>query len=265
MLDTIDVTAYYSLMNVAIIGYGRMGHEIEAVLGNRGHSVGLRIDPVSDDAEAKSLSIDSLSGVDMAIEFSLPDGVLSNAKMYSAAGVPAVVGTTGWESDREAVSKLYADGGSYLWGSNFSIGAHVFFALVAKAAALVSSISDYDIMVQEIHHKNKKDSPSGTAITTAQRILENHSGKTKVHTQRLDRKPHEHELHVSSLRGGSIPGIHSVIADSDFDTLEVKHTVRTRGGFSLGAVLAAEWLANKPGFFTVEDFIGEVLGKGGSQ
>ncbi|MAG14029.1 MAG: 4-hydroxy-tetrahydrodipicolinate reductase [Spirochaetales bacterium] len=246
-------------MDVAIIGYGKMGHVIESVLVSRGHNIGLRIDPVSKDADATDFGADSIAGLDMVIEFSLPDAVLSNSRHYSSAGVPAVVGTTGWQQDRDAIAELYRDSGSFLSGSNFSIGAHVFFRLVASASNLISSLPQYDIMIQEIHHKNKKDSPSGTALTTAQNILKNHSGKTATVTERLDRRPHQHEVHVSSLRGGSMPGIHSVYIDSEFDTLELRHTARNRGGFALGAVLAAEWLLGKTGFFTVEDFIQDIF------
>ena len=242
-----------------------MGHEVETVLRSRGHSVRTRIDPVSEDADLQELSADSINGLDMAIEFSLSGAVLSNAQIYATANVPAVVGTTGWDSDSQAVKKLYEESGSYLWGSNFSIGAHVFFSLVEFGAGLISSLPQYDVMLQEIHHKQKKDSPSGTAITTAQRILNSHSGKTEIVTERLDRRPQLHELHVSSLRGGSVPGVHSVFLDSEYDTLEIRHTARNRGGFSLGAVLAAEWLLGKTGFFMIEDFIKDVLTKGGSQ
>ena len=246
-------------MKVAIVGYGQMGREIEKILPDRNHSVACRIDPVDPAADSVSLTTEHLAECDVAIEFSLGEGVLGNAKLYAATGTPAVVGTTGWEAQRQEVAALFAETGAFLWGSNFSIGAHVFFRLVEAAAAMVDGTEAYDILAYEIHHRNKKDSPSGTALAMAEHILRGSTRKTEVITSRLDRKIEPSEVHVASVRGGSIAGIHNVILDSEVDSIEIKHSAKNRGGFALGAVMAAEWLTPQRGFFTIEDFVSATL------
>ena len=237
-----------------------MGREIEKILLNRGHLIAGRVDP-SGSGDAEELSAAILKKADAVIEFALPDSIRKNTELYMKAGVPAVVGTTGWDSRREEIRSIVEDaGGSYLWGSNFSIGAHMLFILTEKAASLINAADNYDIMVNEYHHKLKKDSPSGTALTIAEKIIKGSAVKTEVVTDRLDRAIKPNELHVGSIRGGSIPGIHSVVIDSDADTIEIKHSARNRSGFAYGAVLAAEWLKEKKGFFRVENFISETLG-----
>ena len=248
-------------MKVLIVGYGRMGREIEIICRERKHEISGRIDISAGDADFSNLSNDALKGSDIAIEFSLPEGVLQNARAYASAGLPAVVGTTGWEKDRDLVRSLIENSGSaYLWGSNFSLGAHLFFRLVNKAASMINSVPDYDILGYELHHHNKKDSPSGTALVMAEGILKHNKKKTSIITDKLNRAPKPEELHVASVRGGSIPGIHTVLLDSAADTIEIKHSARNRSGFALGAVMAAEWILGKKGFYSVEDFIQEILG-----
>ena len=252
-------------MKIAIVGYGNMGREVERIIQERGHDVAVRVDPLDSGADESSLTPELLVGCDAAIEFSLAEAVLPNARVYAQSGVPAVVGTTGWEKNRESVKQTFADGGTYLSGSNFSIGAHIFFAVAEYAARLCNRVPEYDLMVHEIHHKRKKDSPSGTALTAANRIVGVHARQKRIVTERLDRPIEPDELHVSSLRGGSVPGVHAVIADSAADTIEISHTVRNRTGLALGSVLAAEWLADKVGFYEVEDFVSELLNSGGSR
>lgn len=247
-------------MKVIITGYGRMGREIERVLGDRGHEVTARIDPTAPDADNTHLTQEALKQADGVIEFSLPGGLRENIGAYCRQGIPAVIGTTGWEDQRTAVrEQVEAAGSGLMWGSNFSVGAHIFWNLAGQAAALVKDIEDYDLMVHEFHHRGKKDSPSGTALTTAEVIQQNCPRKSRVVTERLDRQPHPEELHVSSTRGGSIPGTHQVLLDSEADTVEVRHTARNRRGFALGAVMGLEWLQNRRGFYPVEDFIEELL------
>ena len=244
-------------MKVLIIGYGNMGREIEAVLHQRGHSITGRIDPVQEDADAGECTPEMAKEADVAVEFALQSGVLPNAKLYAEYGLPAVVGTTGWDDQRSEVQRLVEKTGTlgYLWGANFSIGAHVLFALTEKAAQIADKLPDYDIMAYELHHSRKKDSPSGTALRIGDRILKNTRRKTRIVTEKLDRKIETDELHIASVRGGSIPGIHTVLLDSPADTIEVRHTARNRSGCALGAVLAAEWIKDKKGFYQVEDFI----------
>jgi len=241
-------------MNVVIVGYGQMGHKIERILLDRGHTVAARVDNREGCGDFTNLTEEARKGADIAIDFSLPAGVMENIKAYGRLKLPVIMGTTGWLDQLEEVKKLM-EGTPFLYGSNYSIGAHIFFKLTAKAAALINPVTDYDVMVTEYHHKLKKDSPSGTAITTANQILDNLDRKTEIQPDKLDRAIEPQELHVASVRGGNIPGIHKVTMDSLFDTIEISHSARSRDGFALGAVLAAEWLQGKEGFFTVEDFI----------
>ncbi len=203
-----------------------------------------------------------LKDVDAVIEFALPDGMECRIKLYTEAKVPVIMGNTGWLDDLARFKKIVVDGGgSFLYGTNFSIGVHMFWNIISNASALINKSPDYDVMMLEYHHNKKKDSPSGTAITTAQKILENCNKKTKMWTDKLDREIEDDELHVASVRGGFIPGTHSVTLDSQADSIEIKHTARNRSGFALGAVMAAEWMSGKTGFFTVEDFFNDLLSK----
>ncbi len=237
-----------------------MGREVEAALLARGHETAGRIDPQAGGADSSELNTAWLKKADAAIEFSLPEGLAKNIPLYAQTGTPVVVGTTGWEDRRaEYRSIIEESGGALLWGSNFSLGAHIFWKLAGRAASLVQDIQDYDLMVHEFHHRFKKDSPSGTALTTAEKLLENCPRKKSIVTERLDRPIRKEELHVSSTRGGSVPGTHQVLLDSPADTLEVRHTARNRQGFASGAVMAAEWLQGRRGFFQIEDFIADFM------
>jgi 4-hydroxy-tetrahydrodipicolinate reductase len=247
-------------MRVLLVGYGRMGREIETILTARGHTVSSRIDAAPDKGDHGEVTENILNDCDMAIEFSLAPAVLPHVKAYARAGIPAVIGTTGWDKDREQVKEtVEQSGNTLLWGSNFSIGAHILFMLTAKAAEIAGSLEEYDIFVHETHHTGKKDSPSGTALTIAKRILDSCSSKHTTVTEALHRQIDPGELHVSSSRGGSVPGTHSVFLDSEADTVELRHTARSRKGFALGAVKAAEWLKDRKGFFQVEDFITDLI------
>ncbi len=236
-----------------------MGKEVEAALLNRGHTVAVRVDAAGG-ADTQWLDEQTRNGAEAVIEFSAAPAVRPNAETYTRMGIPAVVGTTGWESSRGEVRALIESAGiGYVAGSNFSIGAHIFFALVHKAALLINLVPEYDILGYEIHHAAKKDSPSGTALTMAERILSGTGRKKRIQTETVHRQIEPDELHVVSLRGGSFPGTHTVIIDSPADTVEIRHVARTRGGFALGAVMAAEWIIGKSGFFTVDDFVTDLL------
>lgn len=249
-------------MNILIVGYGRMGREVEKILLERGHTVVARVDQNPGVGDTTEITSEVLRSTDAVIEFSLPEGLVENISRYAKAGVPAVIGTTGWEAQREQVATMIKQYNSGLvYGTNFSLGAHMFFHLVEKAAAMIADFPEYDIMVTEYHHKLKKDSPSGTALTTAERILRNNPRKTVINADRINRQIRDEELHVASVRGGSIPGIHSVLLDSLADTVEIRHTARSRVGFALGSVLAAEWIIGKTGFFEVEEFARDFLAK----
>ncbi len=262
-------------MNIALVGYGRMGHEIEQVLVSRGHTCPARVDPAAKEADATSLSEafaetdggatnSRVRGPDAVIEFASPTGVVENAEWYTRHGVPAVVGTTGWEDRREEVHGIVErEGGAYLWGANFSVGANLFFALVEAAGRLIDRFEDYDPMLFEAHHRGKKDSPSGTALEAARRLLAVSSRKQDIVTDALQRRIEPQELHVASLRGGSVPGTHTLSFDSPFDTITLSHSARTRSGFALGSVLAAEWLVGRRGFYSVDDFFADQLDAAG--
>jgi 4-hydroxy-tetrahydrodipicolinate reductase len=245
-------------MNILIIGYGQMGKNVETICKARHHQVVARIDPQGGDAD--TIRPDLAKAADVAIEFALPAAAPNNAALYCQYGLSAVVGTTGWYDHVETVkAQVLKTSIGYLYGSNFSIGAHLLFKLVAYASRLINPVPEYDIFAYELHHNKKKDSPSGTALTIARHILDNNQHKDTLVTDKLDRAIQKNELHFASVRGGSVPGIHKVILDSEADTIELSHSARSRGGFALGAVLAAEWLKGKRGFFTVEQFINEVL------
>ncbi len=252
-------------MRIAIVGYGSMGREVEAALRARGHTVSARIDPAQEGADARTLTAEIAAASDVAIEFSSAEAVVENARAYAGFGLSAVTGTTGWYGKLGELSTIVRGSSiGYLYGSNFSIGAHLFFAIVAAAAELSNPCPEYDIMGWEVHHRRKKDSPSGTALTMAKLITARSTRKKKVVTERLDRAPAPDELHIASVRGGEVPGTHTVLLDSASDSIELTHRARGRGGFALGAVRAAEWLAGRHGLFEVGDFIKELLSGGQS-
>jgi 4-hydroxy-tetrahydrodipicolinate reductase len=247
-------------MNIGIIGYGRMGKIIECLAEDRGHSVPVTVDPYNPEATDKALSLKVLQGLDAVIEFALPEGTEENVKLCLEAKVPMIIGTTGWGNIKERIGHEVEEAqGTVVYGSNFSIGAHIFFRTVQKAAALINHLPAYDIMMVEYHHNKKQDSPSGTALTTADYILGALDRKTQVESARMDGQIPPESLHVASVRGGNIPGIHHVTLDSNFDSIEIKHTARSREGFALGSILAAEWALGKTGFRPVEDVINDLM------
>ncbi len=253
-------------MLVALVGYGRMGTEVERVLTGRGHTVSVRVDPAAAEhasapAVEPRLTNEHLRAADVVIEFAHPRAALKNIRQYADAQCPAVVGTTGWydhlEEAREAVASASS---SVLYGANFSVGAYLFASVARYAASLADRVGAYDVFMHEIHHRMKQDSPSGTALKLAEALLEELSAKRRIVTERLDRAPEPDELHVGSTRGGSVPGTHTVYLDSEADTVTVSHVARTRSGFALGAVLGSEWIVDHTGFHGVETFMNDLLG-----
>lgn len=247
-------------MKLILVGYGQMGRQVESVASDRGHEILCRVDPAGGDAG--ELSGDLAKTAEGVIEFALPDATVGNVRLYASLGLTAVVGTTGWYAQLDTVRKEVERAGiGLLYGPNFSIGAHLFFRLVSHAARLIDPIPEYDILGFEIHHRRKKDSPSGTAASIAQLILENCRRKSELATEKLDRAIRPEELHVASLRGGEFPGVHTVLLDSQADTIELRHTARNRRGLALGAVMCMEWLRDRRGLFSVDDFINDTLPK----
>ena len=247
-------------MNIAIIGYGKMGHEIENVAKDRGVST-ITIDPSAEDADYKEINEESMKDVDVCIDFTHPDSVIGNIEKVSEFGKNIVVGTTGWYDKTDDVKKIIEEAGTGLiWSGNFSIGVNVYFKIIENAAKIINNVGDYDVFVHEFHHKNKADSPSGTAVMIGNILTDNIDRKRKVVTEELKRKIEPDELHISSTRGGSVPGTHIVGFDSAADTIELKHTARSRQGFAVGAVMAAEWINGKKGFYDINDLMKEIIG-----
>lgn len=241
-------------MNIALLGYGKMGRIIEQFATDRGHEIVLKIDAYN----LHELTAENLSKADVAIDFSQPDSVLNNIKACFNANVPIVVGTTGWYGHLQDIkNKCEAGNNTLLYASNFSIGVNVFFFVNKVLAKIMNRYPQYEVQVEEIHHTHKLDAPSGTAMTIAEGIIGN-----------LDRKEHwvnevvgqseevinkPGQLLIESHRIEEVPGTHTVIYSSEVDDIEFKHTAHSRAGFALGAVLSAEWVQDKNGFFNIDD------------
>jgi len=244
-------------MNIALLGYGKMGKIIEKIATDRKHNIVLKIDHDNQ----HELTAENLKKADVVIEFTMPASVLSNIQHCFDAGVPVVVGTTGWYEHLQAIKQTCADSNStLLYASNFSVGVNIFFHINRKLAKLMNNYPYYDVQVEEIHHTQKLDSPSGTAITIAEGIIDNLDRKkewmnvlTAEGNDADDSSLKNEQVLIESFRIDSVPGTHTVIYDSEVDTIEFKHTAHNRNGFALGAVLAAEWVHNKKGFFSVQE------------
>jgi len=237
-------------MKIALVGYGKMGRAIEAVALERGHEIALKIDLDNLD----ELNTAHLSRAEVAIEFTGPHSAFSNVMACLEAGVPVVCGSTGWlEKFEEAKNYCLAHGGALLYASNFSVGVNIFFEVNKRLAALMEPHPEYDVAVTEIHHTQKKDAPSGTAISLAEQILDNiHRKKRWVNHTSDD----PGELEIISDRIDPAPGTHKVLYSSPIDDLEIIHTAHNRTGFATGAVLAAEFVRNKKGIFGMKDVLG---------
>ena len=249
-------------MNIAIIGYGKMGHEIQKVAEEKGFTVKSIIDPEAESAVYKEINEESLNNVDVAVDFTHPDTAVENIKKYCELKTNAVIGTTGWYDRMEDAKKVVKEAGTGLiWSGNFSIGVNIFFKITENAAKIMDNFNDYDAFVHEFHHNQKADSPSGTAVMIGKILTDNIERKSKVVTEELKRKIEPEELHISSTRSGSIPGTHIVGFDSKADTIELKHTARGRQGFALGAIMAAEWIKDKKGFFDINAMMKNIIEK----
>jgi len=248
-------------MEIAIIGYGKMGQIIKRLSEEKKHEVVSTIDPVVETAKFKELNKKSLRGADVAIDFTAPGVALTNIDKYIDCKVNAVIGTTGWyENLKQVKEKVEKSEIGLIWAANFSIGVNLFFRIVNQSAGLINNFPAYDIMGYEIHHNRKKDSPSGTMNMIGKILLENIKNKKKIVTEKLTRKISEEEIHLASVRGGNVPGTHVVAFDSEVDTIELKHTVRSREGLAEGALNAAEWIKGKKGFYGIEDMMNEIIG-----
>lgn len=243
-------------MKIALLGYGKMGKMIESIALDRGHQIVLIIDQNN----ADELTTENLKEADVAIEFSTPDAVLNNIGACITAKTPLIVGTTGWYGHlQEIKNNCLAADATVMYGSNFSVGVNIFFQINQQVAKMMNKFADqYDVAMEEIHHIHKLDSPSGTAITIAEDIITEFDAKNEW----VEVNPNEaidvtllkpEHLTITSYREGEVPGTHTVIYDSDVDRIELKHEAHGRQGFALGAVIAAEWLKDKNGFYSVKD------------
>jgi 4-hydroxy-tetrahydrodipicolinate reductase len=236
-------------MNIALIGYGKMGKEIEQIAISRGHTIVLKVDV----SNANSYSIDELRKADVAIEFSTPEAVIKNIYKCFDENIPVVVGTTGWLDQLEDVKKNCSDKNQTLfYTSNYSIGVNLFFKVNEYLAKLMNAKSDYRISMEEIHHVHKLDAPSGTAISLANQIIENNTQKQKWVNTISDNK---NELEIISKRIDEVPGTHTVTYSSAVDEISITHIAHNRKGFALGAVIAAEWVKEKKGIFGMNDLL----------
>lgn len=236
-------------MNIALIGYGKMGRAIEEIALQKGHNIVLRISSKN----TEELTAEHLKKADVAIEFTNPHSAIYNIKKTLDAGVPVVCGSTGWLQHWEEV-KAYCEEkkGALLYASNFSIGVNLFFELNSYLAKLMASYPEYDVMLEEIHHTQKRDAPSGTAITLAEQILQHITNKKRWVK---DVSNDNEDLSIISKRIDPAPGTHTIKYSSDIDNIEITHTAHNRRGFASGAVLAAEFLQNKEGIYTMKDVL----------
>ncbi len=245
-------------MKIALVGYGNMGKEVERLINESdNHQV------VSKSLKEKNGQWDEkgLRSADVVIDFTSSEVIFENIKKVAALGKNMVIGTTGWYDHMDEVRKLVEKNKiGLIYAQNFSVGANIFFKIVANAATLFSKFGSYDVYGFEIHHTGKKDSPSGTAVRIAKEILDKFPSKTKVQSDKLDRKIEVDELHFASVRGGRNPGFHQVVFDSQADSVTLSHQAHNRTGFAQGAILAAEFIKGKKGFHNFDEiFEGQKL------
>jgi 4-hydroxy-tetrahydrodipicolinate reductase len=230
-------------MKIALLGYGRMGKEIEKIAISRGHEIIIR----------KELNdVIDITLADVAIDFSVPDAAFNNISDCIKKNVPVISGTTGWLARyAEATALCEQENGAFIYASNFSLGVNIFFELNKQLAKMMNSLEDYRISLEEIHHTKKLDAPSGTAITLAEGIIAN----SKKENWNLGEEISNKNIPIIAKRIPDVPGTHTVWYESEVDTIEIKHTANSRKGFALGAVVAAEWILNKTGVFSMKDVL----------
>lgn len=230
-------------MNIALLGYGRMGKSIEAIALKRGHSIVLKVNNDTDKLD--------FSNTDVAIDFSLPSTAVQNIKAALSADVPVISGTTGWLDSYDDIKAFCkAQNGSFIYASNFSLGVNLFFELNRKLSELMKDFKDYNVAIEEIHHTKKLDAPSGTAISLAQDII-----KTTEYSNWTLGEAQSDSVPINAKRIEDVPGTHEVSYNSEIDTISIKHIAHNRKGFALGAVVAAEWIKDKKGIYSMKDVL----------
>ena len=232
-------------MNIALLGYGKMGKVIERIALERGHTIVFK--------SGRNTSSIDLSNADVAIDFSIPDAAVNNISTCFNNNVPVISGTTGWlESYDQVVDLCNKTNGAFIYGSNFSLGVNVFFELNNYLAQMMNNLKQYNVNIEEIHHTQKLDAPSGTAISLAEGII-NNSDKT---SWKMDESTTSNEIPVIAKRIPDVPGTHTIDYTSEVDSIKIEHIAHNRNGFALGAVIAAEWIQYKKGVFTMKDVLG---------
>lgn len=230
-------------MKIALLGYGKMGKVIERIALERGHEIVLR--------KSSASSFEGLDNADVAIDFSVPSSAVTNISECLNNGIPVISGTTGWLEDYNKMVTLCEEkNGAFIYGSNFSLGVNLFFELNNYLAKMMSKFNQYKVTMEEIHHTQKLDAPSGTAISLAKGVIENSN-----YSNWTLENPNENEIQIDAKRIENVPGTHSIFYTSEVDTIEIKHTAHNRDGFALGSVIAAEWLVGKKGVFTMKDVL----------
>lgn len=230
-------------MKIALLGYGKMGKVIERIALERGHTIVLK--------KSSTDSFEGLENADAAIDFSVPDSAVNHITECLNKNIPVISGTTGWLKDYDKIEALCKEkNGSFIYGSNFSLGVNIFFELNKQLAKMMRNLKQYNVTMEEVHHTQKLDAPSGTAISLANDIIQN-SDNTNWSLEK-----EENSIYIDAKRIENVPGTHSVFYDSEVDQIEIKHTAHSREGFALGSIIAAEWLLGKKGVFTMKDVLG---------
>lgn len=231
-------------MRIALVGYGKMGHIIDDIATKKGHDVVARLN--------ETPTLENLNNAEVVIEFSNPEVAFNNIKICLENKIPVICGTTGWLDRKPEIEEISTKNNTaFLYGSNFSLGVNLFFALNEKLADLMKSFPEYDVQLEEIHHTHKKDAPSGTAISLAEGIIKNDN---RFNAWKLDETENK-DLGIFAIRKDEVPGTHSVYYKSEVDEIEIKHTAFNRNGFAQGAVVAAEWIIGKKGNFLMRDVL----------
>lgn len=242
-------------MKIALIGHGKMGKEIENIAGGLRIEI-LKVFDADNNPGGTGLTKESLKGVDVCMEFSTPATVMENIRAVVESEKSLVVGTTGWQDRLDEVRKLVKGKKTgFLYAPNFALGVNIFSQIVMDASHIMDRYADYDVMIQEMHQRSKADSPSGTALSLAGLVLQNLKRKSEIVTDLAHGAPQAHQMQISSTRIGNVIPRHTVVFDSESDTIELVHTMKNRRGLAIGALIAAEWLKGKKGFYTMRDVL----------
>lgn len=232
-------------MKIALVGYGKMGNIIDGIATQRGHEIVARLN--------EKPSLENLNNPEVVIEFSQPEVAFDNIKFCLENKIPVICGTTGWLEQKPQIESIAKENNTaFLYGSNFSLGVNLFFALNEKLASLMKNFDEYSVQLEEIHHIHKKDAPSGTAISVAEGIIQHNP---KFNTWKLEETKGD-KLGIFAIREDEVPGTHSVTYTSEVDEININHIAYSRNGFALGAVIAAEWILGKNGIFNMKDVLG---------